>query len=148
HNAIKLHRVSCCLGLHRRRHGVQVRYVHHQRYPVRILWIDECSDVGHAEGTEKLFTRGRSEPVLRTFCNVMMGDYCWHSVLPYLIFLVHHSKIGTASVVSGPFTSFPPSPRVRFNPRADDIYSTDSFRERPANMLWCRATTIAAGRMS
>src|SRR5215467_15799337 len=81
HNAIKLHRVSRCLGLHRRHHGVHVRYVHHNRHPIRILWIDECSDVGYPEGTEKLFTLGRGEPVLRTFCNIMMGDYCWHSLL-------------------------------------------------------------------
>jgi hypothetical protein len=31
------------------------------------LWINECSDVGHPEWTEKLFSLRRGEPMLCTF---------------------------------------------------------------------------------
>lgn len=34
HNAIKGHRISGGLALHRRRKGINVRYVHEDRYPV------------------------------------------------------------------------------------------------------------------
>src|SRR5476649_150917 len=55
HYAIKGHCISGGLALHRRRKGINVRYVHEDRYPSRILRINECSDVGHPEWTEKLF---------------------------------------------------------------------------------------------
>jgi hypothetical protein len=82
HYAIKDHCISSFFALQCCFQCIHVRHIHQYTHVIGILWINEGSYIGHPEWPENLFALRGGEPVLRTFCNVMMGHNCWHSILP------------------------------------------------------------------